>query len=204
VPAYASASISIIMSGCASLRTSTTVDAGGESARILVRASHFCETAHVGDEHPRANHVNASRARAVERRSIIDHRLARLHVHLSCADDHPALVGSGGARDCDHVAGPHQARIADDRLPRRVVEIREIALIVVSSPRAKSVGARNLHRDVAAGKGFFEFPRHRCIAGRPAVRRHQPVANSRERRQTRRGRSELRTMSSSCSTTKEL
>ena len=33
VPAYASASISIIMSGFASRRTSTTVDAGGESAK---------------------------------------------------------------------------------------------------------------------------------------------------------------------------
>ena len=109
---------------------------------FLVRASHFGKTRHVGDEHSRANHVMHREPRALERRANVDQRLTRLHVHLSCAYDHSALIGCRGARDRDHVAGAHQPRIADDRLPHCIGrDSRDRAHRIILSAREVSTRA---------------------------------------------------------------
>src|SRR5262249_17240461 len=58
-------------------------------------------------------------AGALQRRLEVLERAHSLRAHVADADDLAVGPGRGGARDVDHVAGAHGARVADDWLPPR-------------------------------------------------------------------------------------
>src|SRR5580704_7163954 len=86
---------------------------------FLMRAREVAEAVECGNVDPRAYHALQPQTQPLQGRRDVADCLARLHVHLSAADELSVLVESGAARYRYPVARPHGAGVPEDWFPGR-------------------------------------------------------------------------------------
>ncbi len=87
---------------------------------LAMRAAHLFPFGDVDDVDARAHHIFDARSGAFECRRDVTERLRGLLVGVSAADNFPGGIGGRGPRHVHNIAYAYSARVANDRLPRRV------------------------------------------------------------------------------------